>query len=216
MFLDLLFPNRCLQCNRIISAEEIVCDLCFDQISFTHHRFAENNILKERCQLLFPIENAFALMQFEKDGLSQKIIHSLKYRNREKVGKIIANWTSERLDFGKEKPDVLVTVPLHPRKQWKRGYNQLHLFTNTLSKNCGIPVEHQLLKRNYYAKAQAKKGKLHRSETLNLFSINKPTSGRNILLVDDVLTTGNTISSIAWEILKSGNNRLSVLVMAID
>lgn len=216
MILDLLFPNRCLHCNRIISAEEIVCELCLDQINFTHHQFEENNILKERCKLLFPLEKAFALMQFEKEGLSQKIIHSLKYGNREKVGKILAQWTLERLNFENEKIDLIVTVPLHPKKQRKRGYNQLHWFADTLSKNFEIPVNHQLLKRNSSDKSQATKDKIHRSETVNLFSLNKEISGKNILLIDDVLTTGNTLSSIAWEILKSGNNKVSVLVMAID
>ena len=216
MLLDLLFPNRCLHCNRIISGEEIVCELCLGQINFTHHQFEENNILKERCKLLFPLEKAFALMQFEKEGLSQKIIHSLKYGNREKVGKILAEWTSERLNFENEKIDLIATVPLHPKKQRKRGYNQLHWFADTLSKNFEIPVNHQLLKRNFSDKSQATKDKIHRSETVNLFSLNKEISGKNILLIDDVLTTGNTLSSIAWEILKSGNNKVSVLVMAID
>ena len=106
MLLDLLFPNRCLHCNSIISKEELVCEVCFPQIKFYHYHFYEENPLKNRCKLLFPVENAFALMQFEKEGLSQKIIHSLKYGNREKVGKILAEWTSERLNFENEKIDL--------------------------------------------------------------------------------------------------------------
>lgn len=116
MLLNLLFPNRCMECGKIISADELVCELCFDQINFTHHEFGENNLLKERCKLLFPVENAFALMQFEKESLSRRIVHSLKYGNREKVGKILANWTSERIDLTKDKPDLITTVPLHPKK----------------------------------------------------------------------------------------------------
>ena len=216
MILDLLFPNRCIHCNRIIDGNLLVCNLCFEQIHFTHFNYFENNHLKERCKLLFPIVNAFALMQFEKENLSRKIVHELKYKSRKKRGKFLADWTSERLDFKKENPDVLVSVPLHPKKLKERGYNQLHLFTETLSKFYEIPFSHDLIKRNHYSKAQALKDKQHRLDTENTFSISKSISGKHVLLIDDVFTTGNTLSTIAWEILKAGDNKVSILVMAID
>ncbi|QBO58550.1 ComF family protein [Chryseobacterium salivictor] len=217
MFLvDLLFPNRCLECKRIIHPEEVVCELCFNQINFTHHHISESNLLTEKCRLLFPIENAFALMQFERQSTSQKIIHQLKYGRREKIGKIIANWTAEKLDFSHSKPDLLVTVPLHPKKLKERGYNQLHLFADELSKNLKIPCEHTLIKRNFYKKAQAKKKKEQRNFNENLFSITRNISNHHILVIDDVFTTGNTMSAVAWEILKAGDNKVSVLVMAMD
>lgn len=214
--MDLLFPNRCLECNRIIHPEEVVCELCFNQINFTHHHISESNLLTEKCRLLFPIENAFALMQFERQSTSQKIIHQLKYGRREKIGKIIANWTAEKLDFSHSKPDLLVTVPLHPKKLKERGYNQLHLFADELSKNLKIPCEHTLIKRNFYKKAQAKKKKEQRNFNENLFSITRNISNHHILVIDDVFTTGNTMSAVAWEILKAGDNKVSVLVMAMD
>lgn len=216
MILDIIFPNRCINCNRIIEGNSLVCSLCFEQIHFTHFDFFEDNYIKEKCKLLFPIENAFSLMQFEKESLSRKIIHQLKYRSREKTGKTLAEWTSEKLDFKNEKPDLLVSVPLHPKKLKERGYNQLHLFTETLSKYYEIPFSHDLLKRNYYSKAQALKDKKHRLENQNTFSLIKSISNQHILLIDDVFTTGNTLSTIAWEILKAGDNKVSVLVMAMD
>ncbi|WP_027379922.1 ComF family protein [Chryseobacterium daeguense] len=216
MILDIFFPNRCLGCNRIIDADLLVCNLCFDHIHFTHFNYFDDNPLKEKCKLLFPIENSFALMQFEEENLSRKIIHELKYRSREKVGKIVAEWTIEQLDFNNEKPDVLVTVPLHPKKLKERGYNQLHLFTETLSLFYNIPFDHDLIKRNHYSKAQALKDKQHRLETENTFSVTKNISGKHILLIDDVFTTGNTLATIAWQILNAGDNKVSVLVMAVD
>jgi len=216
MILDLLFPNRCIQCNRIIDSDVMVCNICFEQIHFTHFDYFAENILKEKCKLLFPVENAYALMQFEQENLSRKIIHQLKYRSREKIGKILADWVSERLNLKNEKPDVLVSVPLHPKKEKERGYNQLHLFTETLSHFFDIPFDHELLKRNHYSKAQALKDKKHRLENQNTFSLSKNISHQHILLIDDVFTTGNTLATIAWEILKEGNNKVSVLVMAMD
>lgn len=216
MILNLLFPNRCLECNRIITQNEVVCELCFDQIHFTHYQFNKTNLLSEKCKLLFPIETASALMQFEEESLSQKIIHQLKYGNRENIGKTLAEWTLEQMGFQDFNPDFIVTIPLHPRKLRERGYNQLHLFANTLSEKLQIPCDHYLIKRNFYKKAQAKKGRDERVFKENLFSITKQLENQHILIIDDVFTTGNTMSAVAWEILKSGNNKVSVLVMAVD
>lgn len=216
MILDLFFPNRCIECKRITDADLLVCSLCFEQIHFTHFDYFSENIIKEKCRLLFPVENTYGLMKFEENGLTRKLIHELKYKSRENVGKTLAEWTVERLDFRDEKPDILVSVPLHPKKLRERGYNQLHLFTEALSTFYQIPFDHELIQRNHYSKAQALKNKKHRLETVNPFSLSKPISGKHVLLIDDVFTTGNTVSSIAWEILNAGNNKVSVLVMAVD
>ncbi len=216
MILDLFFPNRCIHCNRIIDGNLIVCGICFEQIHFTHSDYFTGNQLKEKCKLLFPIENAYALMQFEQENLSRKIIHELKYKSREKTGKILADWITERLDFKDRKPDILVSVPLHPKKEKERGYNQLHLFTRTLSEFFNIPSDNNLIKRNHYSRAQALKNKKHRLETRNTFSLTRKISNQHILLIDDVFTTGNTLATVAWEILKEENNKVSVLVMAVD
>ncbi|WP_368407661.1 ComF family protein [Chryseobacterium edaphi] len=155
-------------------------------------------------------------MQFGKENLSRKIIHELKYKSREKTGKVLADWVTERLDFKNDRPDLLVSVPLHPKKHKERGYNQLHLFTKNLSDFYNIPHDHNLIRRNHYSKAQALKDKKHRLETQNTFTLTKSISNQHILLIDDVFTTGNTLATIAWEILKESNNKVSVLVMAMD
>lgn len=216
MLLDLLFPNRCLECNMIIAKEALVCEACFPKLPFTHLNFSENNFLKQRCNLLFPTEAAYGLLNYEKDGVSKKIIHALKYRGREKVGEILAEWTISCLDFGDKIPDLMIGIPLHPRKLKERGYNQINLYAETLSKHYDIPYHRDLTKRNFYSKPQALKDKSHRDKTQNLFSLNKPLDSKHVLIVDDVFTTGNTMSSMAWEILKAGNNRVSVILMAID
>lgn len=217
MLLDLLFPNRCLHCNRIIDKDELVCHLCFENISFSNFDYNQPNPLQERAQLHFPCENSYALMLFEKDGLSQKLIHQLKYGGQKNIGKTLANWTTERLNFDQNKPNLIVSVPLHSKKLKTRGYNQLHIFGNELSKDYNIPVNHQLLKRNIHSTSQAKKDKVHRNETASIFSVTETMDAAHILLIDDVYTTGNTLSTIAWELLKQNpKHKISILVMAID
>ena len=94
MLLDVLFPNRCLNCDNIIPKDEIVCVKCLDKIHFTYWDFGEN-LLKRKAESLFPLEAAYALMYFDKKGLSRELIHQLKYRNQEKIGGILAKWVVE-------------------------------------------------------------------------------------------------------------------------
>ena len=217
MIFDFIFPNRCLDCNQLIDKNEVVCEICKDKIHFSDHRFSENNGLKERASLLFPVQNAFSLMLYEKDSLSQKIIHQLKYNHREKIGKNLADWTIKKLSFENDKPDLIVTVPLHPKKLKQRGYNQLHLFGDVVSKHFQIPVNHQMLTRTKHSRAQAKKDQTERLKTKNAYQVTQKIRDKHILLIDDVYTTGNTSSNIAWEILRSSDNvRISLLVMAMD
>lgn len=215
MFADFFFPDRCLSCNRIIAAKTFVCDVCVDQINFNSDTFESENSTKEKCSSLFPTENAFALMDFQNEGLARELMHSLKYGNREKVGKLFADWTTERLQF-KVKPDLIIAVPLHPKKEKKRGYNQLHLYCEELSKFYNIPFDKMAMRRDLNTKAQALKNKSGRTRKDHIFTLNKPVEEKHILLIDDVLTTGNTIGAMAWEILKAGKNKISVLIMAND
>ncbi|MDO4225360.1 MAG: double zinc ribbon domain-containing protein [Bergeyella zoohelcum] len=216
MIIDLLFPDRCVGCNRIINSTEIICPLCYSHLHLTHWDFTKSNELKEKCLPLFPVENAFGLMHFTQNSLSRKIIHELKYKKREKIGQFLAQLTTHYLNFKDKKPDLLVSVPLHTRKEKERGYNQLHAFTEYLSGHYGIPFNHYILKRNAYKTAQALKDKSERKSTDSLFSLTQNIENQHILLIDDVFTTGNTLSSIAWEFLKKGNNKISILVMAVD
>ena len=216
MFLDLIFPNRCLHCNRITDENAFVCNLCLENLAFYHFNNSQDNFLLSRCNLLFPAENAFALLEFETEGLSRATVHALKYKGREKIGKVLAEWTVNRIDLKSIKPDLMLAVPLHPRKMKERGYNQLHLYTETLSKLTGIPFNHHLTVRNIYKKSQTLKDKEHRSEGENLFSLVKKLSNKHVLLIDDVFTTGSTMSHFAWEILKDPTNKVSVLIIAVD
>lgn len=213
--LSILFPNRCLECEEIIDSSEIICLYCWDKIRFTHWDFGDNP-LKEKAERLFPLQNAFALMYFDSNGVSRKILHRLKYSGMEKVGKVLAYWVAERITFKNKKPDLLVSVPLHSKKLKIRGYNQLHLFTETLSELWEIPYYPHILERKTYQDSQASKGKEGRGDTKYDFYLTQNIDNQHILLIDDVFTTGNTMSAVAWEFLKRQDNEVSILVMAMD
>ena len=214
MFLDLFFPNRCLACEEIISANAILCDICEEKLSFSHFKFDCENPLAQKAKLLFPIEQAYALFIFKEKNLARNLLHRLKYGDQEFIGKHFSHWIFDRISI--TNIDEIVSVPLHPKKLKKRGYNQLTLLGNELSKLYNIPINHQLLKRNSHNKAQAQKDKQQRTETETLFSVIGNPENKHILLIDDVYTTGNTLASIAWEILKHPNTKVSILVVAMD
>ena len=217
MIFDFLFPNRCLICNQIIDKSDIVCEVCFSRINFSNHNYNDSNTLKDKLLVQFPISNAYSLLYYEKESLAQNIIQQLKYSNRENIGKNLAKWVMERVDFKNDKPDIITTVPLHYKKLKQRGYNQLHLFGNELSNFYNIPVNHTFLQRTTHSKAQAKKDQSERLKTKNAYQLTQRIDDKHILLIDDVYTTGNTISNIAWEILNNSTNvRISILVMAMD
>ena len=217
MIFDFLFPNRCLNCNQIIDKSDIVCEVCFPRINFSNHNYNDSNTLKDKLLVQFPISNAYSLLYYEKESLAQNIIQQLKYNNRENIGKNLAKWVMERVDFKNDKPDIITTVPLHYKKLKQRGYNQLHLFGNELSNFYNIPVNHTFLQRTTHSKAQAKKDQSERLKTKNAYQLTQRIDDKHILLIDDVYTTGNTISNIAWEILNnSANVRISIMVMAMD
>jgi len=216
ILIDILFPHRCLYCNNIIEKEDILCESCYSMVNFTHWEGVKENPLKQRLNSFFDISDAYALMYFEKKGLSRKILHQLKYAKNEKVGKILANWTYERINLT-QKPDLLINIPIHREKLKKRGYNQLHLFTETLSKVWKIPYNnHYIIKTSNNKQSQAKKGRESRNKTEVEFEISKQLSNTHFLLIDDICTTGNTLSAYAKKILETPGNKVSVLIMAID
>ncbi|MEN2436621.1 double zinc ribbon domain-containing protein [Weeksellaceae bacterium A-14] len=215
MLLDFLFPNRCLNCQTIIGGQEIVCQICMEQIRF-HHSESGDERLYERSHLLFPLREAYMLMNFEKKSLARKIIHELKYKRREITGKILAEWAAEKITLKEELPQLITTIPLHPKKLKKRGYNQLHLFAEKLAEHLHIPYDHELILRKRHNKAQALQDRNQRMKNRTEFQLNKNITHQHILLIDDVFTTGNTMASAAWELLKPPGNSLSIFVMALD
>ncbi|MFC6267971.1 ComF family protein [Frigoriflavimonas asaccharolytica] len=155
-------------------------------------------------------------MEFQDKSLSRKIIHQLKYSSRENVGKSLADWTIERINFNDYHFDLIISVPLHSKKERERGYNQLHLYANILAKHLKIEHHCKDVIRKFYKKSQTFKTKKGRGDIENNFELNANLIGKHVLIIDDVYTTGNTMSQVAWEILKEPTNKVSVLVMAVD
>ncbi|STO14281.1 DNA utilization protein GntX [Flavobacterium hibernum] len=166
------------------------------------------------------IEYASALLYFNKKGIVQELIHNLKYKGHEEIGTVLGNWYVEDLKGLKLENafDIVIPVPLHPRKLKERGYNQVTIFGKTLANGLNLKYDDTILFRKKYSKTQSKKNLLGRSENIeSIFDIHstKENQNKHFLLIDDVLTTGATLEACSRALRKIPGAKISIVCMAI-
>lgn len=148
---------------------------------------------------LTEVKLVMSFLRFTKKGISQSLLHQLKYRNRPEIGVELGRIYGSILHSVNlhNNWDEITPVPLHPLKQKRRGYNQSEQFANGLSDAMGIPVNISL-ERVQFTETQTKKSRIERIENVSeVFAVKKESqlTGKRILLVDDVMTTGATLIS---------------------
>lgn len=219
--LNLFFPKTCAGCNALLlQTETVICTQCRHDIPLTNHFQVKENEAFAKFYGKVPVEFVVALMEFHKKGIVQEMIHKLKYKNQQDIGKVIGYWCAENLKALPEinQIDCIVPVPLHPKKLRKRGYNQVSTFGKTLAEVLEIPYDENILVRTQFTETQTKKTLLNRSENVkDIFDINHTysTPFRNFLLIDDVITTGATLVSCAKALQKIPNSTVSIACMAM-
>ncbi|MBE5785229.1 MAG: ComF family protein [Clostridiales bacterium] len=135
-------------------------------------------------------------------GATMDAVHRLKYGDARYVAPFLASYIEIPPEW---EIDVIVPIPLHWRRLWKRGYNQSALLAESLSGRFGIPVAEKLLRRVRYTKTQTALGAAQRTKNIRgAFSASGSVKGKRILLVDDVCTTGATLSTAAKALLDAG------------
>ncbi len=162
----------------------------------------------------FPWKRAAAL--FKMDGMAKEVIYQYKYRNMPELARPLGRLAAGTLEQARIRPDLIVPTPLHWFRHLQRGYNQAALLCHEIGHATGIPVRN-LLRRTKWTKQQARLDRKQRIQNLHqAFSIIDSTNCRNrcILLVDDVMTTGSTLSAAAETLLASGAAEVDVLVLA--
>ncbi|EDM44330.1 putative amidophosphoribosyl-transferase [unidentified eubacterium SCB49] len=169
------------------------------------------------------IEDATAMLKFQKRGITQALMHNLKYRGREEIGALFGAWLGEELKTATtfKNIDMVVPVPLHAIRQRKRGYNQVTKFGNEVAKALQIPFYEEGLTKITKTRSQVFKKRLNRFSSSNgvtdIYRItNKELiNNKHILLVDDIITTGATLENCASVLLQASNTKVSLATIAI-
>lgn len=217
---DLLMPRRCLMCGRRLTAqEEYACATCLMHLPLTEYHKQEHSHLEKRFWGLFPVEKAVAM--FHHDGeWTRRLIYHIKYWGHPDVATFLARTYAEELMEGSsffEGIDTLVPLPLHWRRQLSRHYNQSHYIALGIRQATGIPIAKHVVKRVKNNPSQTRKKGLERRENVEgIFRLMHPEriAGKHILLIDDVVTTGATLTSCAQELAKAPDVRISILTLA--
>jgi len=219
--LNLFFPKVCYACrNLLVDQETYICTDCRHNLPVTNYHFNNDDTVKKVLYGRVKLENATALLQFQKKGMVQHLLHGLKYKGYENIGVFLGKWLGEELKtieaYGNI--DAVVPVPLHKRKQRKRGYNQVEKFGLEIAKALDVEYIDTVLIKTTSTKTQVFKERIARWNNNNeVFSItnHNTIANKHILLVDDIITTGATIEACANQLLKANNVKISVATMAI-
>ena len=217
----LFFPQCCLICGKtLLEGEEYLCFQCLSNIPRTHLYLRKDNEMEKELWGKFPIERASAYLYYSKGGDVKKLLTDLKYRGNADLGSFLGRcMTREMLSSGFfQGVDGIIPVPLHPRKQKIRGYNQSIMLANGISSVTNIPVWTDLLVRTQYTQTQTRKGSYERwLNVKDMFECTSPERLRDkhVLLVDDVFTTGATLVACADAFRQIPGLRFSVLTLAI-
>lgn len=157
-----------------------------------------------------PFIRATSFFSYQKHTNYAHLIHKLKYQHRDDIGTLLGEMCGVELQKSGFLSDVdaLVPIPLHPRRERKRGYNQSEIIAKGISEVTGVPVLTSAIIRSVNTKTQTRKNKTERAQNVSgIFSVQDATAleGKHIVIIDDVITTGATCISCAETILKESN-----------
>lgn len=217
---NLFFPNVCLACGETLNRQErIICLSCQLKLPETGFHLHEENPVSRVFWGRVNLNAATSFLFFNKGGNVQKLIHSLKYRNRKEVGIYLGELFGRSLIQSPlyEHIDFVVPVPLHPKKYRKRGFNQSEMIASGIAKSMKTNTDFSNLQRIVNTDSQTRKSRYNRWENVKgVFAIKAPEhfEEKHILLVDDVLTTGATLEACASTLLEINNTKVSVATIA--
>jgi competence protein ComFC len=230
--LEILFPDYCVNCKNALETNEYkICDKCIEKIKKIEHTclkcgtplsFTQDWCSRCNNKKIF-YKKLFTSYYYEKT--IKKLLIQLKYDPNQKTLKnleIFYNMLYSNLSFMSELKnlskniDFIIPVPIHKKRESKRGYNQSFLFANILGDILGLKINNKILKKIKNTKFFYKLSFKERQKELeNAFEIIDNTSllNKNILLVDDISTTGSTINSISKFLLEKGANNIFVFCL---
>ncbi|MFT6197581.1 MAG: ComF family protein [Nonlabens sp.] len=220
-FINLFFPVVCMGCTHsLTTGEQVICTACRSEIPIALNHLEKDDKVKELFFARADVQTATSLFYYEKIGVVQQLIHQLKYQGREEVSPFLGKWLAAALqnDPAFQDIDLVIPVPVHPKRRAKRGYNQVDGFGKELAIALGARFRESALIKSRNTINQAQLGQVKRSdETQSPYELMEQIApGTHVLLVDDVITTGTTLALCAKELHKNPGIQLSIATMAVS
>lgn len=227
---EFFFPPRCLICDEVLALEERnekLCPKCLAHIPFlegeqcvqcgrtiTHEAYCKRCALED-----FPFSRGAAAFSYE---VMRKPIAYFKFQGYRydgaELGGLMAQYLRERFPDWMAWADLMTAVPLHPKKQKKRGFNQADLLCRKISAETGMVYVPDLLRRLVHTKPQSSLDAAQRRENLKgVFALveGADVEGKHILLIDDIFTTGSTLRECSRVLLRSGAAEVRVFCLSV-
>jgi ComF family protein len=217
---DMIYPNTCCICNTwLVHTEVELCVLCFDNLPRAHYGIKNTNPVERIFRGRIPLSFAGAFLQFQEQSIGRELLHMIKYQGAKDLAEHLGFlYGIELKETSSEKvADVLLPVPLHPRKESIRGFNQSEYICRGLARALNCEVDSSILFRKKYTGSQTKKNRYSRWLNVDgVFAIRNTDKihNRRVIVVDDVVTTGATIEACVGLILENSKCETGVLTLA--
>ncbi|MDD4930995.1 MAG: ComF family protein [Candidatus Colwellbacteria bacterium] len=209
--LDVIFPPLCVSCRKYIDGDKwnFICDRCLEKI------------ITERYPRIINGKNVSAVADY-RDPVIRQLIHCLKYRNMESISKLLGEMLAERLKHIviEAESTIIVPIPLHKRKERQRGYNQAELIAIVAGKSLCLPVASESILRIRPNNPQSEIPDL-KEKAANVKGIFGPgpdikaVLGKNVVIMDDILTSGATMAEVVKILKKGGAKKCIRAVIAM-
>ncbi|MFY0688316.1 MAG: ComF family protein [Cyclobacteriaceae bacterium] len=217
-FVSLVFPKVCLNCNEHLQkGVGHLCLRCRKDLPLNHHHKEKHNPLYNRFSYLPNVVFASSYMQFQKHGVAQKILNQLKYKGNYEIGVELGKWFGKELQTVSINVDCIIPIPIHKQKKRKRGYNQSLAIAEGISSQLSVPVNDFAVERIKKTSSQTNKSKLERwTNVEKIYRINDKDAikMKNVMIVDDVITTGATVGTLCDELINQGVSEVYVICLA--
>lgn len=195
---SLLFPTECPMCSKVLVAgENLFCTECLFNFPWADPEYQSLGELFKKLPSDVRPEKLYSLFHYTKGADTKNLLFAIKYHNKPKLAYQIGIMLGEHLKQHLN-GDLLIPVPLHPKRKRLRGYNQAEQIARGVSEITGIPVAYNVLERIVNTATLTESNKMLRMEKISkAFELREPSliKDKSIILIDDVITTGATVGA---------------------